>query len=350
MVRSPAVIRRALAVALWPAAALAGGTPRAVVSAVGDLTLAHWPVYGIYARLERRAAWDPDAPYRYPFERVKPALRGIVFGNMEAPLTDRGIVHFPDKNEPFYFQVPARFVRTFVLAGFDVLSLANNHIKDCGAAGVLDSVFTLTANGIAAAGAGADDRSAREPVILTDNGVRVGFLAYDLVPPVSVRAGPRTPGAAYADTGQMRDDIRAARARADAVVVSLHWGPEYGDETRMPPPAATRVALGRQLVDAGADAVLGHHSHAVERIERYRRGVIAYGLGNFVFAGTSLNAHKLSVIVRLVLGGPGLPVLRAVPVRIEPRTMKYRPEILAPGPERDAFLLRLGLPPDGLLP
>ncbi len=350
--RGAAVIRRALLLAtlLWSGAAAAAPAPRAVVSAVGDLTLAHWPVYGIYARLERHAAWDPDAPYRYPFERVRTELRGIVFGNMEAPLTDGGIVRFPDKNEPYYFQVPARFVRTFVLAGFDVLSLANNHIKDCGARGVRDSVFTLTANGIGVSGAGRDDRTARAPVILADNGVRVAFLAYDLVPPVSVRAGPDTPGAAWAEPAALCEDVRAARARADAVVVSLHWGPEYGREDRMPPPEAERVALGRQLVDAGADAVLGHHSHAVERIERYRRGVIAYGLGNFVFAGTSLSGHRLSVVVRLVLGGGRLPVLRAVPVLIEPKTVKYRPEVLPPGAERDMFLRRLGLPPDGRLP
>lgn len=332
------------------AAGAGAASPRAVVSAVGDLTLAHWPVMGVYARLEQRSAWDPDAPYRYPFEAVRKELRGIVFGNLEAPLTDAPVKPFRDKNEPYYFRVPARFVRTLILAGFDALSLANNHIKDCGTEGVLDSLRMLRAAGIAPVGAGADDADARRPVTLADNGVRVTFLAYDLVPPVSVRAGPGRPGAAWAQPEEIVADIVAARAGADAVVVSLHWGPEYADERKLPPPSADRVALARRLVDAGADAILGHHSHAVERIERYRRGVIAYGLGNFVFAGTSLNAHRLSVIVRLALGGREPPALRAVPVLIEPRSVRYRPRVLEPGAERDAFLARLGLPPDGRLP
>lgn len=324
--------------------------PRAVLSAVGDLTLSHWPVMGIYARLDRRAAWDPDAPYRYPFEAVRPELRGIVFGNLEGPLTDRPVKPFRDKNEPYYFQIPSRFVRSLRLAGFDVLSLANNHIKDCGPDGVLDSIRTVTAAGMRPVGAGADDREARRPVFVTDNGVVVAFLGYDLVPPVSVRAGPGVPGTAWAPPPDIAEDVRRARDHAGAVVVSLHWGPEYGRETRLPPPSESRIALARGLIDAGADVVLGHHSHAVERIERYRRGVIAYGLGNFVFAGTSMNAHRLSIIARLTLGGGLPPAFHAIPVLIEPKTVRYRPRIVEPGAERDAFLARLGLPPDGRLP
>ena len=228
------------------------------------------------------------------------------------------------------------------------MSVANNHIRDCGAAGMLDTMRVLRGAGIHPVGAGLDDRAARSPVIAVDNGVRVGFLAYDLVPPRSVWAGPGRPGAAHASDNAMCRDVRVLRPRVDAVVVSLHWGCEIGDEARMAPPSEDRIALARRLVEAGATVVVGHHSHASERIERYRRGVICYGLGNFVFAGTQQTGHPNSVIVRFTLGRATLPGVQVIPVLISPERARWSPRPMPPA-VRSAFLARVGADAAGRL-
>jgi len=323
--------------------------PRGVVTAVGDVLLTNWQTESLYRWIARRLSWNPDAEYVYPFQNIRNDLRGIVFGNLEGPLTDLPIREFDDKDEPYYFGVPSRFSRALQLAGFRVLSLANNHIRDCGAAGLLDTMRVLRAAGIKPVGVGLDDRAARAPVLVEDNGVRVAFLAYDLVPPASVWAGPNRPGAAHVPDRTMVYDVRTAARRADAVVVSLHWGREIDDESRMPLPSESRVALARRLVEAGAAVVVGHHSHAVERIERYRRGVICYGLGNFVFAGTQQSGHPHSVIVRCTLGRATLPEIQVLPVLIAPSRAKWSPRPMT-GSARDGFLARLGVDPSGRLP
>jgi poly-gamma-glutamate synthesis protein (capsule biosynthesis protein) len=348
---------RALALAALFAAGGAGAAspsaappePRGVVTAVGDVLLTNWQTESLYRWIARRLAWDPDAEYLYPFKNIRGELRGIVFGNLEGPLTDLPIREFDDKDEPYYFGVPSRFVRSLQLAGFRILSVANNHIRDCGAAGLLDTMRVLRSAGIRPVGAGLDDRAARAPVLAEDNGVRVAFLAYDLVPPASVWAGPKRPGAAHPAESGMVYDVRMAARRADAVIVSLHWGREIADESQMPLPSESRVALARRLVEAGATVVLGHHSHAVERIERYRRGVICYGLGNFVFAGTQQSGHPHSVIVRFTLGRTALPEVQVLPVLIAPDRAKWSPRPMT-GAARAGFLARVGVDASGRLP
>ncbi|MEK7475288.1 MAG: CapA family protein [Candidatus Coatesbacteria bacterium] len=323
--------------------------PRAIVTAVGDILLTNWQTETLYRSLSRWLSFNPDAEYVYPFKRIRTELRGIVFGNLEGPLTNLPIREFDDKDEPYYFGVPSRFVRTLQLAGFRVLSLANNHVRDCGPAGLLDTMRVLRAAGIRPVGAGLDDRAARAPVLAEDNGIRVAFLAYNLVPPASVWAGPRHPGTAHPTESAMVYDVRTAARRADAVVVSLHWGREIADESQMPLPSESRVALARRLLEAGAAVILGHHSHAVERIERYRRGIICYGLGNFVFAGTQQSGHPHSVIVRFTLGRTALPEVQVIPVLIEPERAKWSPRPMS-GAARAGFLARIGVDASGHLP
>ena len=297
----------------------------AIISAVGDILLYNRAAGAVLENAMKSRPRDPFYIYQYPFEGVRSELRGIVVGNLEGPLTDQPIIPFPDKNEPFYFAQPRRFVEALKQGGFDVMTLANNHIKDCGPRGVMDTVATLARAGIAPVGAGENAAEAGNPHIFKENGIRIAFFAWNLVPPESVWAGPETSGAAHATPREMIAAIRAVRQRCEAVVISLHWGREKWDESDLHPLPAQRK-LAHDLVDAGASVILGSHSHAFEEYERYRAGVIFYSLGNFVFTGTAGNAHQRSAIARITIDGIGdVTRVQVVPVDITPGRARYRP-------------------------
>jgi poly-gamma-glutamate synthesis protein (capsule biosynthesis protein) len=219
----------------------------------------------------------------YPFSQVEEMLSSadITLGNLESALGDLGT----PENKGYTFRAPKETVETLSLAGFDVLSLANNHAMDYGAAGLLQAVHLLEARGINTVGAGADDAAAHRPVIFEMNGIKLAFLAYVDVP-VEFRgfdarswiAGENVAGVAWAGPNRIRTDVAAALTQADLVVVILHSG--YENVLQPSPP---QVAAAHAAIEAGAKLVIGHHAHVLQPIELFRDGVIAYGLGNFAF-------------------------------------------------------------------
>jgi poly-gamma-glutamate synthesis protein (capsule biosynthesis protein) len=313
------------------------------VTAVGDVMLYCGPIEEVYQAVAKRHPREKDYIYDFPFKNVKPYLQGIVFCNMEGPLTDHDPVPFKGKDEIFYFSVPSRFGKALKNAGFKVASVANNHIKDCGTEGIEDSIRNLKKWGIRAVGAGPNNSAARKPVILKQNGLRVAFLAYDLVPPKPVWADSKNPGAAHANTKGICRDVAAAKKKSDVVLVSLHWGPQvYFEKDVMP--ADDRMDMAHAIIDAGASAVLGAHSHMVEKIERYREGVIFYGLGNFVFGSTYKSYHPYSVIAQLTLDRDGLVDYQVIPLLINPSQVNYCPRLLE-GKQKDDFEKRICMEP-----
>lgn len=217
--------------------------------------------------------------WEWIFSEVAPLLNSmdLAFANLECPVGQRG--HLINM-----FQAPPEAMAGITSAGFDVVSLANNHILDYHFEGMFETMELLAQHGIAAVGAGQDIDAAREPVILEINGIRVGFLAYTEMwfvhaqETISWQATEDEPGVAPARLEYIVEDVGALREQADVVVVSFHWGKEY---THQPTP--DQIRLGRAAVDAGAHLVLGHHPHVLQGIEFYQQGVIAYSLGNFVF-------------------------------------------------------------------
>ncbi|MFD6568097.1 CapA family protein [Micromonospora profundi] len=246
---------------------------------------------------------DPEQAYR---DGARYLRRGdILFGNCEGVFSDDWD-RAPSSGPPVV--APAANADPLARAGFDVLSLANNHIGDGGHRGLRDTIRALNGLGIATVGAGGDIAEARSPAIVERDGIRVGFLAYASVFPYGYEArgsvpglapirsythyNPPTdnlwdPGAAPSitteevpeDAEALIDDIIATRERADVVVVSVHWGDMYKpfvlrDHER-------RIA--RLVIDAGADVVLGHHHHMWRGMEFYRGKPIWYGLGHHLF-------------------------------------------------------------------
>jgi poly-gamma-glutamate capsule biosynthesis protein CapA/YwtB (metallophosphatase superfamily) len=254
--------------------------------------------------------------YDYPFDRTRKVLEGadIAFANLEGPLTDRG-ERVEDKKYTFR-SPPAEVSGALKRAGFDVVSLANNHTMDYGAEGLSQTIGALQRAGIQHVGAGADLAAARTPAEFTVRGKRIAFLAYSLTFPESYWAGSMRPGTAFGHEQQIVADVRAARAKNDIVAVSFHWGQESSTQLR-----EYQTRLGHAAIDAGASLVIGHHPHVLQAVEHYKGGVILYSLGNFAFGSYSHKA-RTSVIARVRFHGNRLSAVDLLPIDV------YNPDVV----------------------
>ncbi|WP_328396330.1 CapA family protein [Nocardia sp. NBC_00416] len=256
--------------------------------------------------IEFIAVGDVGAERDHPaelFESVHPVLRAadIAFCQLEIALTDRGTrvphVRHTARSSP----ATAEVLRD---AGFGVVSWASNHCMDWGPDGFYDTIDALEASGATVVGVGPDLASARRVRTVEVDGVRTAFLAYCSILPEGYWATDRRPGCAPLrahtvyeqierdqpgtgctihtfpfpeDLEQMSADIAAARADADAVVVSMHWGLHFVPATL----ARYQRTAAHHAIDAGADLILGHHAHILKPIEIYRGKAIFYSIGNF---------------------------------------------------------------------
>jgi poly-gamma-glutamate synthesis protein (capsule biosynthesis protein) len=189
-------------------------------------------------------------------------------------------------------------------AGFDVMSVATNHIKDCGVGAswcdfaMFDTLDNLHRVGILTVGAGADLAEALQPVVVTVNGVRFGFVSLgDSKLDNSVFAASDHPGIALLNEENMRQAIAAARQVADVVIAMPHWG----SEANLLPNWNQRQQA-QYTVAAGADLVVGNHTHIVQPYQTIAGVPVFYGLGNFVFDQGWLD-HRQGVILRVRFQG-----------------------------------------------
>ena len=188
--------------------------------------------------------------------------------------------------------------------GFDVVSVANNHGGEFGLESLLDTIEVMKKLGAQPIGAGRNIREARQPAIIERNGVKIAFLAYlsvmrpgyeathtrgGMVPlrahtyyePIDYNPGmlPRTRSYPYPeDLEAMVEDIKAAKAIADVVVMSAHWGIHLYEKVI----AEYQTIIAREAIDAGVDLILGHHPHIAKAIEVYKGKVCFYSLANFI--------------------------------------------------------------------
>jgi len=257
------------------------------------------------------------------------AAADITFGNLEGPFCDKG--PYPANGMIFRFRPAA--LESLTRAGFDAVSVANNHFGDAGEACMEFSLDHLRASRIAAVGAGRGFEAAHTAAILGRKGVRFAFLGYTYAArsdqPES--KGVVVPGR---NAEQVRRDVAAAHERADVVIVSLHDGAEYTQRV-----ARETEEFARTAIEAGATAVFGHHPHVPQRVEQYRDGWIFYSLGNFVFQQNSPPATRTALMARLTFSGSELARAEAVPVVIE----WFAQPRLATEKEAAAILRSIGL-------
>jgi poly-gamma-glutamate synthesis protein (capsule biosynthesis protein) len=293
LVGAPEAAARALAPVL--AAALAPETA-VHLAAVGDLMLDRALGYAL-----RRG------DTAYPFAPVAETLAAadLTVGNLECALGDVGT----PAAKSYTFQAPPAAAPALALAGFDVLTLANNHAADYGTASLRQGIDLLRQAGVATVGAGANETAAHAPYIAEVKGLRLAFLGYVHVPvevsgfdTATWTAQGNTPGLAWGDPARIRADVAAAAPQVDHVIVLLHSGYEYVDA-----PSPPQIAAARAAIDAGATLVIGHHAHVLQGIEFYRDGVIAYGLGNFAF---EIDGPPETAIFHAWLDGDGVREIR----------------------------------------
>lgn len=237
--------------------------------------------------------------------------------NVECPVSNLG-AQIPKE---FSFHGSPAALPAMKEAGVDVGSLANNHAYDRGPVALVESRKNLQRAGIASVGAGRDQREALRPAFFDLTGWRVAVLGFDeVLDPHYEVAGPNKPGtAAGHNFSIMVKAVEAAAARADLVVVMMHWGVEL-DTT----PRDYQVREGHALVNAGADVIFGAHSHRLQPLEVYHGRPIFYSLGNFVWPNFSVDGSTTAVaqvivrpdgtvLARLLpayITAPGHPVLR----------------------------------------
>ena len=270
------------------------------LAAVGDMTFGD----GVATAIARHGP-------RWPWRSVAPALRvaDLALANLEGAVSTRGA---PVPGKLYTFRGPPSALRAAAsFAGIDIVSLANNHSLDYGRTAFLDTIANARRFGLRTVGGGSSLTAARRPAIVKRGGLRVAFLGFSDVRPLGFDAGAGRPGTVPAFPEIVRADVRGARRRADVVVAYFHWGVE-----RSTVPTWRQRDLAQTALDAGATVVLGAHPHVLQPIERRGRRLVAWSLGNFVFAAHSPGTTRTGIL-RIRLGARGVVGTSFRPARID---------------------------------
>ena len=295
------------------------GDPPLSLIAVGDIMLG-----GRTRRRIREHGRD------YPFSAVLPILQRapIVLGNLEGPLAQKA----QKQNRNFSYRVKPKAATSVLRAGINVVTLANNHLVDCGREGVLETLEALAAAGVTPLGAAANQNAAHEPVIREAGGVRIGLLGYYWNRRCAATAN--LPGSAMGVFEELETDIRQLRTRVDRVVVTFHWGRPYNPE-----PSPRARAKARFAIDCGAHAIVGHHPHIIQAFEVYRRRPIFYSIGNFAFGSGNSRAEGLMLGFRFEEARTLVNVYPLYVKNRDPR-VNYQPKLVR-GEAAERMLRRL---------
>lgn len=200
----------------------------------------------------------------------------ILVGNLECPATK---LHTPMMKK-FVFRAEPEWLEALRAHGFTHLNLANNHTVDQGRRGLVDTWHNVELYGMKAVGVGNTMAEASQPILLAEHPRKVWLLASLQMALEHFPYLPEAPSVNQVSIDSMLVRICALR-EADStavIVVSLHWGQEHTLE-----PTPMQRSAARRLIDAGADAIICHHTHTLQTIEQYRGKSIYYSLGNFIF-------------------------------------------------------------------
>jgi poly-gamma-glutamate capsule biosynthesis protein CapA/YwtB (metallophosphatase superfamily) len=283
-----------------------------------------------------QAAIDARGDTDYPYAEVRDIITqaDLAVGTLNATIGD-----YPPHTGcvPTYVLVGgAGNADALARAGFDVMSVATNHIKNCGLTNCGDRAFydtlaNLARVGILAVGAGANLEAAMRPLVVTVSGVRFGIVSLGQIEAMAF-ASADTPGIAPLDEANLRAAIAAARQVADVVIAMPHWGPE---DSPMPNPSQRQLA--QIAVEAGADLVVGNHTHVVQAIQEIDGVTVFYGLGNFVFDQTWARDHQQGVILRVTFEGSRFAGYELLPTHVDGDGTVH----LAGAAEADEILARI---------
>jgi poly-gamma-glutamate synthesis protein (capsule biosynthesis protein) len=273
--------------------------------AVGDVMLG-WEVGRKIKKVGVGAPWTGVKRY---FDEAD-----LVVANLECVISNLG-ARWPSKL--IHLRAPLKAAESLVAGGIDVVSVANNHALDFGREAFMDSVRRLDAQGIEHAGGGANADAAREPVIVEENGLKLAFLGYVL--PFSSKTTFNTrewqataskAGLTIGTADAVRQDVNRVKDSVDIVVVMVHGGLEGRGR-----PSAAQRTFANAALDAGASLVLGHHPHVLQGYAKRGDKLIAFSLGNFIFARFDGREND-SAILDVTLTLDGVASLDWIPVVI----------------------------------
>lgn len=263
----------------------------------------------------------------YPFKQTAKLLQDadITFGNLETSVSTRGTA----QDKQFTFRSRPETLKGLVDAGFDGVTVANNHTLDFGVTALKDTLANLDKYKIGHTGAGDNEDEAFQPYVQEVRGKKVAIIGISRVlPDGSWYAGKNKPGIAQGYmTEPMMTYIKKAVSESDYTIVFIHWNKETKDY-----PEDYARTYARMFIDAGVDAVIGAHSHCLQGIEWYKGKPVFYSLGNFIFTSKSEKSSQ-TMILKLSLedGQVGASVTPAQIVNTQARLKddKYNQSIYA---------------------
>lgn len=270
--------------------------------------------------------------YAYAFEGLVPLLADtdLLVANHEGPITPadrRATKGYNEGKKRRWYRARPESVRALVEAGVGVVSLANNHVLDFGLEGLADTIDSLDAAGISHCGAALDARDAYTPAVVTVRGCRIAFLSYmqryDIYTRDDVYASPEHGGVARLPADRISEELDTL-GDADLRVVLVHWGRTYKPVTGL------QQELAARLRGAGADIVIGHHSHTAHGVDLSGRCPVFYSLGNGAFGTRGRFERKGSppygLIARVEIDGArSISGIEIRLLRVDNYEVGYRP-------------------------
>ncbi|MEK7542154.1 MAG: CapA family protein [Patescibacteria group bacterium] len=246
--------------------------------------------------LDRGVEWQIQkngGNWHWPFLKVADTLQkaDLAFANLESQISDKG----HNVGSIYSFRADPQSVEGLVYAGFDVLSVVNNHSFDYTKEAFEDSIARIQKAGIAPL--------AQNLVIREVESTKIGFLAYSNFP------GPALVN--WDNFPEVIQDIQNAKSQVDILVVSLHAGVEYAKE-----PDEFQNAFAQDAIDAGADLIVGHHPHVVQPLEQYKQGWITYSLGNFVFDQDFSKETMAGAMLKVIVEDKKIKEVSLLPTKI----------------------------------
>ena len=302
------------------------GSIEITLTAVGDVTIGRNVQHkgtSIFEKELKKQKNDPN----FIFRNVKQIFEedDLTSANFEGVLADTYTIPSSKKNNEFLFLASPEYADVLRNNGIEAVTMENNHVGDFGEDGVNSTIAAMETAGVAWA-------NKNHMAVYEVQGVRIGILAYQIVPPL--RSDEMQADALQA---QVASDIARARQSCNLVIVSFHWGKELDYSPRNESPYR-QVTLGRAAIDAGADLVLGHHSHRINPIEKYNGKYIVYSLANCSFAGNNKPSDMCTFIFqckfRIKNGQLVDNPFRIIPCRISSRR-DYNDFAITPYTEAD---------------
>jgi poly-gamma-glutamate capsule biosynthesis protein CapA/YwtB (metallophosphatase superfamily) len=256
-----------------------------------------------------------DASPSLPLKPIAPVLEkaDLAMVNLETAVSYGGS---PTPGKEYTFRAPPSAFQALKLGGVDVATIANNHGMDYGVSAFLDTLRYAKRYHFPLVGGGRNSAQAYAPYMVTIKGQRIAILGATQVIDSNLvslwTAGPHQPGLASAyDMPRLVRAVKAARKKADTVVVYLHFGEEL-----MSCPTSLQVSTAHKLIAAGADIVVGSHAHRLQGAGRMGEGLVDYGLGNFVWYSQNSPASITTGVLEVTVTGRRIDSYRWIPATI----------------------------------